>query len=275
MKNKQKIIISILAAIIIIAGISVWYFQYKRPFDAAVADYKTIVEVVKAENDELDKAIANLQQVIDSGEPPYDEMTLANAKTSMESAKAAQITIGEMPKGKKEIIAKTQELNTPIDYSPDIMKLETAKKALEDSIKQLKQITNPTEGFVIERLQTISDVVGMEAVTEDNDPNKKLNKAGGYTSTVYFESKNVNQSEVYGSDIIDKGTDCGGAVEVYATKEDAEKRNNYLAAFDGGILSSGSHLVAGTLVIRTSNHLTATQQKELEQKVLNAFIELQ
>lgn len=112
----------------------------------------------------------------------------------------------------------------------------------------------------------------MAPVTEDNDPNGNLNKAGGYTSTVYFESSNVNQAEVYGTDLIDRGTDAGGAIEVYANSDDAERRNTYLATYDGTILASGSHEVLGTIVIRTSNELTATQQKQLTDAIKTAFL---
>lgn len=108
-----------------------------------------------------------------------------------------------------------------------------------------------------------------------NDPNGNLSKAGGYTACVYFSSDLVNQDEVYGDTVIDKGTDGGGAVEVYSSVEDANTRNDYLASFDGaGFLASGSHSVVGTVVIRTSDNLTATQQKEMEANIYNSLVEL-
>ena len=139
------------------------------------------------------------------------------------------------------------------------------------SVKSYKQFVAPTEAFVIERLERVEEIIEIAAVTEDNDPNGKLNKAGGYTATVYFESANVNQKKVYGTDLIAKGTDAGGAIEVYRSEEDAIKRDAYLAVFDGTIIASGSHKVVGTVVIRTSNELTATQQSELEAQIIRAF----
>ena len=64
---------------------------------------------------------------------------------------------------------------------------------------------------------TVDDIVDARAVTEDQDPNGNLHKEGGYTATIYFESKKVNQSKVYTSGeyddvLIDKGTDAGGTV---------------------------------------------------------------
>ena len=77
-------------------------------------------------------------------------------------------------------------------------------------------------------------------------------------------------------DIVDKGTQGGGCIEVYANVEDAEKRNTYLSAFDGaGMLNPGSHTVLGTIVIRTSDKLTATQQDEFTQKISDKLLELQ
>ena len=93
---------------------------------------------------------------------------------------------------------------------------------------------------------------------------------------MYFASPLVNQGEVYGTDTIEKGTDGGGCIEVYSSKEDAAKRDMYLASFDGATaLNSGSHTVYGTVVIRTSSKLTATQQKETEKNLLEALIRVE
>ena len=138
----------------------------------------------------------------------------------------------------------------------------------------MKQVTNPSEAFVIERLQGIEGIGDISAVTEDNDPNGQLGKSGGYTATVYYTSPLVDQSDVIGSTVIEKGTEGGGAIEVYANVDDANKRKDYLSAFDGGILSSGSHEVVGTVLVRTSDKLTASQQKELEAAIIEALTRL-
>ena len=175
----------------------------------------------------------------------------------------------------KKIISKTEELSTPPDYTEISKEVDETYNEYDTSIKQYKQLINPSEDFVIQRLQTIDEIADVRAVTEDNDPNGNLNKPGGYTATVYFESKKVNQDDVYGANLIEKGTDAGGAIEVYANEEDAKKREEYLAAFDGSILASGSHNVVGTVLVRTSNELTATQQKKLEEKIINALSKLE
>ena len=40
-------------------------------------------------------------------------------------------------------------------------------------------------------------------------------------------------------------------------------------------MDSGSHIVLGTVLIRTSSQLTATQQKKLTEQIANKFTELQ
>lgn len=67
---------------------------------------------------------------------------------------------------------------------------------------------------------------------------------------------------------LEKETDSG-SIEVFASFEDAQRRNDDLAGFDGvGMLNPGSHRICGTIVVRTSSFLTASQQKELEQQII-------
>lgn len=99
------------------------------------------------------------------------------------------------------------------------------------------------------------------------------------TACVHFASDLVDQSKVYISDgysgIVGAGTDGGGAAEVYANVDDANKRNDYLSVFDGTILTSGSHDVVGTCVVRTSHLLTASQQKALEGEIADSLTKLE
>ena len=174
----------------------------------------------------------------------------------------------------EDIEKQVKELTEPVDYAASQKNLSEKMNQYQQSVTQLKQITNPTNAFVEERLREIETITGVQSVTETHDPNGQLNKQGGYTASIYFSDSQVTEA-VDGTDIAEKGTDAGGDIEVYPTKEDAEKRNIYLSAFDGnGFLNPGSHYVYGTLVIRTSRHLTGTQQKELTEKIYQKLIEL-
>lgn len=275
--KKKKTLLGLIAAIaIIVIGICVWYFQLKKPHDLAETKFNAAVKEVEAKNTELTSAMNDAQKILDKKEAVYDNTTKEAFITALSDAKAAQRKIPDLPKKTADINAETKKLSEPLDYSSVINAISEKQTAYQNSVLQMKQITNPNEDFVIQRLKGIPNISGYQAVTEDHDPNGNLNKQGGYTSTVYFSTPLIDQSSVYGNDIVDKGTECGGAIEVYASEEDAEKRDSYLASFDGaGMLNSGSHKVLGTIVIRTSTKLTATQQNEFTSNITNKLLELQ
>lgn len=275
--KKKKTLLGLIAAIaIIVIGICVWYFQVKKPHDLAETKFNAAVKEVEAKNTELTSAMNDAQKILNKKEAVYDNTTKEAFITALSDAKAAQRKIPDLPKKTSDINAETKKLSEPLDYSSVINAISEKQTAYQNSVLQMKQITNPNEDFVIQRLKGIPNISGYQAVTEDHDPNGNLNKQGGYTSTVYFSTPLIDQSSVYGNDIVDKGTECGGAIEVYASEEDAEKRDSYLASFDGaGMLNSGSHKVLGTIVIRTSTKLTATQQNEFTNNITNKLLELQ
>ena len=279
--NEKKVSWKLIAAIIviiaaIIAGICYWYFQIKKPHDTAVNNFNAAAETVTEQNKELVAAIESAQAVLDSGDQPYDANTSTDAITAISDAEAAKREVPKIPDKTDDINAETDKLSEPLDYYSVIANINDKKTAFENSIQQMKQITNPSEDFVVQRLQGVDGISGYQAVTEDHDPNGNLNKQGGYTAAIYFSSPWINQDDVYGNDIVDKGTDCGGCIEVYSTAEDADTRNAYLSSFDGaGMLNPGSHTVLGTIIIRTSKNLTATQQNDLTQKITDNLLTLQ
>lgn len=272
-----RIIITLIAVVLIISvAITLWYFKVKKPHDEAVIKFSNAANQVAELNSKLQREIDSAQDILDSDAVPYDESTINNLTVAISDANTAKRAIPDMPKKTADINSKADALLEPLDYSSAIADINDKKSAFERSVVQMLQITNPSGDFIIQRLQGIDGISGCQAVTEDHDPNGNLNKQGGYTATIYFSSPLINQEEVYGGDIVDKGTECGGAVEVYATKEDAEKRNTYLSSFDGaGALNSGSHAVLGTIVIRTSTRLTATQQNDLTQRISDKLVEVQ
>jgi hypothetical protein len=137
----------------------------------------------------------------------------------------------------------------------------------------VKQITVPTYEWVENRLNKVDGVTGTQAVTANNDPEGLLGKEGGYTDCVYFTVKEISASAVPGKNIVEKGTDAGGAVEVYASLEEARARCDYLGGFDGTVLYSGSYAIVGTMVIRTSYKLTNQQQIDLTSAIATAMVE--
>lgn len=279
-----------------------------EPYNTAVLAYNNVVGEISKVNEQLNNYISDAQNLVNAGAEPYDSGTIDELSSAIANARQAQVSIPEEEDqifvievteddkslSKSKLEAKTADVNDRLtmldgkiailknntvsmdipDYSSYIEDLQAKEKTYEDSVKVKEQITCPEESFVIARLQEIEDIQEIGAVTEDHDPNGNLNKPGGYTSTVYFSLKQVDQNNVFGTDIIDKGTAAGGAVETYSSVSDAEQRNTYLATLDGTIFTSGAHMVLGTMVLRASDELTASQQNYILNEMVIKLTEL-
>lgn len=79
---------------------------------------------------------------------------------------------------------------------------------------------------------------------------------------------------VDGDSPVSKGTDGGGAIEVYGTLEDAEARCEYLHGFDNTILYTGSYAIVGTMVIRISYIYTTEEQYEMTNRITKELTKL-
>lgn len=146
-------------------------------------------------------------------------------------------------------------------------------KELESEIAVLSAIKNPSEEWVVSKLEGVDVIDQIGTVTPENDPNDMLGKEGGYTSCTYFTTGLLGKDVVKGTDPIKKGVDGGGAVEVYETLEDAQARCEYLSGFDGTILYSGSYALVGTMVVRTSCLLDDDSQYALTSDIVASMID--
>lgn len=270
----KKKFIAILIALLLIGGGSAYYFLSYVPHTKAVNGFNTAVKTVQEKNTPLENKIDEAEKLVKSNKEPLDQKTLDNLQATIETSKSNLRKIPEMSDRTEEIKEQTEALNQPIDYSTTLTTLTDSITAYTNSVKQLAQITNPNQDFVEARLKEVTTITGVQSVTETNDPNGNLNKQGGYTASVYFTDSLVAEP-VDGADIVEKGNDAGGNIEVYKTVDEAKARDTYLSAFDSqGFLNPGSHYVRGTLVIRTSRFLTASQQNELTENIYNKLIEL-
>lgn len=236
--------------------------------------FEVAKEGLEQRNAELLSAISEAELLLGTEKLPLDDNLLLVLDETISQVKIVKVETSDMPEELEDIKQATDEMNK-VNYDDSILKLSDAKYALELSIKQYALVNVPTEGYIIDCLGKVDNIIDIAAVTEENDPNGKLGKSGGYTAQIYFSIDLINQSDIKGSTVIDKGTDCGGSIEVYATVSDAVNRDAYLASFDGTIYASGSHYVIGTVVVRTSNELTASQQKDLETKIINELIKVE
>lgn len=254
--KKLKIIVAVII-VLIITLLIIGYLSYTKEMDAYADDIEGYNSAV-TEYNEVAKEFEAMKSIV----------ALENIEGLPDTETKEVIAIGigdfidfDSDIEKKDLKSLTQDI-----------KLETEE--LLYAILMARQITNPTQDWVMECLDKVESITSIEAVSESNDPNGFLGDEGGYTACIYFESSDVEQSQVEGSDTISKGTDAGGCIEVYKTKADAEVRCEYLGQFDNTLLYSGSYAIVGTTVIRTSYLLSNEQQVELTKEVTKAFTEI-
>lgn len=275
MKKISTMLLGVLICLILVGCESEEKKAAKEAFNAEV-------ERIESEEIKLDEEIKSTQDYIAKGLTPLDETKITELEEAIRSAKESKKDVPEMPEEESEIRAVTENKLKKIEYTTVLSSIQEKKTNLENSVKQFKQLTNPTSDFILERLKNVTLITGMSAITEETDPYGDLNKAKSYTGMVFFASSLVNQDEVYvdetmskGDIYIDKGTAAGGAIEIYTTVEDAKKRDDYLGSFDGTVLSSGKHTVVGTVIVRTSHLLPASKQDELERSIVEVLIRLE
>ena len=189
-----------------------------QSFVDSIAAFDEAKSSLDDKNAELDKAISEASDLVNGENTALDESLRSLLETKISETKAVKITVPTMAETVKEIDTQTTEMNTT-DYSDALKSLNEAYTALNNSVKQYELVNNPAESYVINCLEKVEHVTGISAVTEDNDPNGHLGKAGGYTATVYFTCDWVNQANVYGNTIIEKGTD-GVVVDSEKLKSD-------------------------------------------------------
>lgn len=275
MKKVSTMLLGVLICLILVGCESEEKKAAKEAFNAEV-------ERIESEEIKLDEEIKLTQDYIAKGLTPLDETKITELEEAIRSAKESKKDVPEMPEEESEIRAVTENKLKKIEYTTVLSSIQEKKTNLENSVKQFKQLTNPTSDFILERLKNVTLIIGMSAITEETDPYGDLNKAKSYTGMVFFASSLINQDEVYvdetmskGDIYIDKGTAAGGAIEIYTTVEDAKKRDDYLGSFDGTVLSSGKHTVVGTVIVRTSHLLPASKQDELERSIVEVLIRLE
>ena len=253
-KSKNRVLITLLVLGCIGIALVCLFFFIIRPAKEKTIEYNECVTIFNKKANEFNE-IANLVDVNNiSG--------MANRIEQLPLQDSSYY----------RVIRSLLKGNSLSKISKDINTIKNFTKDIEEDIVVLYKLNCPTKEWVIERLKTINLINGIESVTKDNDPNGLLGKDdGGYKDCIYFSLSNIKQNEVDGDSIVDKGTDCGGAIEIFKTKEDAEARCEYLSEYDNTILYSGSYAIVGTMVVRVSYILTNEQQYYITDLIVSAF----
>ncbi|MGW4042965.1 hypothetical protein [Streptomyces sp. NPDC004721] len=108
---------------------------------------------------------------------------------------------------------------------------------------------------------TVSSAKLSGTVTEENDPNNLLGRPNQYTSKITFTDSRIKPADVEGTD---KGAvERGGAIEVFASPEDAQARAKYIESVTKSMPTLAEYdYVHGSILVRVSHYLTPKQAAE-------------
>ena len=120
---------------------------------------------------------------------------------------------------------------------------------------------------------TSADTAGTEAEAASSDrAGTETEAEASSADTAAAAAEAVPAARENGADVVMIGTAGGGAVEVFASREEAEKRAEYISFFEGSVMDAGSCTVEGTCLIRTSKYLSGDQQEKLTKKIREALL---
>lgn len=136
--------------------------------EKAKSSFEKTASIVEKNNETINKDVKALQKLTKSKVKPLDDAVLETARETISQAKQQIVEVPECPSKKEEIKAANKKLEKKADKTEIIQALTDSKKAMKDSIAQRKQVTNPSESFVLERLNGIPNVSQALAVNEEN-----------------------------------------------------------------------------------------------------------
>ena len=120
---------------------------------------------------------------------------------------------------------------------------------------------------------TSADTAGTEAEAASSDrAGTETEAEASSADTAAAAAEAAPAARENGADVVMIGTAGGGAVEVFSSREEAEKRAEYISFFQGSVMDAGSCTVEGTCLIRTSKYLSGDQQEKLTKKIREALL---
>lgn len=238
----------------------------------AISRYAEAYAALEVANEDLTAAIDAGQAMLDAADPALDDSLYGVLDSIINEARGQMVSPLEAPSTLEDTLSAA-EIMASVEYTDYISDISTACGNLENSIQAYALVDAPSDDRVMECLSRVEAVIQCVAATEETDANNLLGKDGGYIGRIVFACAPMTPSAISDSALLSKGVDAGGSIEIFRTREDAEARESYLAVFDGTIFDSGSHVVLGTVLIRTSCELTASQQEELEAAIIEVLME--
>ena len=167
---------------------------------------------------------------------------------------------------------KSEESQTASTESASGAAGEAATASTESAAEEAEETASTGETTAVEETAAVEDTaaVGDTGAAEDT---AALGETAAAAATEAAAKPAKSKENTI--DVVMIGTAGGGAVEVFATEEEAKNRAEYISFFDGSVMEAGPCEVEGTCVIRASKYLEEEEQKKLINEVREALLSVE
>ena len=211
------------------------------------------------------QTVSNYNNSVDAYNKLAKSAELSNIENFLETSEK----LPKVSENKFSILKSLFNGNSSKVIKSDIKTINEMKLTVDEDWEIINALINPSEDWVISKLNKCEDIKSSEGITDENDPNGLLGKDGGYTGAVYFTIDKLTGDDT--ASPIQLGTDGGGCVEIYKNITEASNRCTYLKQFDNSFMQSGSYVMIGTMVVRTSYQLAESSQYLITNEIFESF----
>lgn len=236
------IVLIITAAVVIFLDINSDVVRATKKYNKAVSQY----------NDTLDK---------------YNESTSKSSVENLKDCAAPADKLDMVSERREDIKNSIESGNSVTSIKKDTKTINNWIDNLNNAILVSEQLYKPECEWVQKKIESVEQVNDSGIVVTQEDIVKYMGQDSGCIGIVYFGLDIIDANTVNGDNIISKGTDAGGSVEIFDSLEAARNRCEYLGQFDNTYLYSGSYALVGTMVIRISYKLDSEKQLEITSKL--------
>lgn len=120
---------------------------------------------------------------------------------------------------------------------------------------------------VINRISKVPTVTKVVKITEDNDPNDKIGRPGGYEAGAVFFDSDVEMCDPPSDPEGNFGVECGATLEVWPNAAAAKQRSDFIQdALSGanGVLGTEYHYQARKYLLRVWGDVKPSKAKAYE-----------
>lgn len=247
-RKKFSIFMVIGIALIITAAVIIFLYINSD----AVRATKKYNKTVSKYNDTLDK---------------YNESISKSSVENLKDCAAPADKLDMVSERREDIKNSIENGNSVTSIKKDTKIINNWIDNLNNAILVSEQLYKPECEWVQKKIESVEQVNDSGVVATQEDIVKYMGQDSGCIGIVYFGLDSIDANTVNGDNIISKGTDAGGSVEIFDSLEAARNRCEYLGQFDNTYLYSGSYALVGTMVIRISYKLDSERQLEITSKL--------